>query len=420
MNQSKIIAVLLLAALIGCRENRRPLTAHSLVSPAPDTSLTPQVTPLGAGRLLMSWQTPLQGGGYSFSMSIFDGRRWSEIRPIASGPRLSMFSADLPGVALMPNGQLFAYWELKDSREDNPYATAIQTAVSKDEGKSWSPPLQPYGDILAGQHSFLSWFPSSQGLGLVWLDAQQQAQVRHAALGSNTKHEREIGAIGLRYAAFNREGKPAQGSFIAPIACECCPTSAALTSRGPVVVYRGRQDPPGTKPADVECDRPTIRDIYIARLESRSWTRPHAVHTDNWVVNACPDNGPAVDAAGDKLAVAWWTRSSGSPKVQVAFSRDAGDTFGQAFRIDAGKAEGQVTVALLSGGDAAVVGWLEAGRTWARLVSASGVSGQPVELGASPRHSRLPRWIAEDGEVFAVWTSQIDGVRRVSVSRIKL
>jgi len=391
---------------------------HELPPPTRDASLVPQMASLGPQRFVLSWQTPLPDGGYQFMMAIRDGDQWSEVRRIAGGPNLSMFSADLPGIAALPGGGLLAYWELKDARDGDRYGTAIQTSASWDEGKTWSAPLRPYADALAGQHSFLSWFPSKSGIGLVWLDAQQQAEVQSILMKKGTKRDDSLGAIGLRYTAFDAKGAPTGGSFIDPITCECCPTGAAVTDRGPVVVYRGRKDPQGTKSSEVRHDLPTIRDIYITRLESGRWTTPHLVHQDNWVINGCPDNGPAVDAAADDVVVAWWTRSGGPPKVQVAFSRTAGDTFGSAKRIDQGKAEGQVTVALLPGGDAAVAGWLEDGRTWARFVSVSGDMGPPIQLGVAPRHSRLPRWIADQKGLAAAWTTQNLGVRRIKVSRI--
>jgi hypothetical protein len=119
-----------------------------------------------------------------------------------------------------------------------------------------------------------------------------------------------------------------------------CPTSAAVTDRGPVVVYRGRQEASGTRPSAVDPSRPTVRDIYITRLERDHWTKPHAVYPDNWVINACPDNGPSVDADENSVVVSWWTHSGDRPKVQVAFSNDAGDTFRQTDFHEVSRAEG--------------------------------------------------------------------------------
>lgn len=404
--------------LCGYRDGGPTLEVRSIQSPAPTASLVPQLTALSGGRLALSWQQRLDSGGYRFAMSIRRGDRWSDVRTIASGPDLSMFHADLPGIAELPGGALLAYWEIKDQRDGDRYGTTIQTSVSNDEGKTWLAPVRPYGDSLAGQHSFLSAFPSVDGLGLVWLDAQQRSFMRHASMGTGEMGTGEMGSIGLRYAHLNGRGELTDETFIDPITCECCPTSAAVTKRGPVVVYRGRQEAPGTKPSEVRNDRATVRDIYLARFEDGKWSKPRLVHPDNWVINACPDNGPAVDASGEAVAVAWWTRSGDVPKVMVGFSRDAGDAFGPAIRVDGGKGEGQVTVTLLPGAKAAVVGWLEEGEVWARYVSSNGDSGPALALGPTPRHSRLPKWLLTGGRVTAAWTSQVDGVSRVEVSQL--
>jgi len=162
-----------------------------------------------------------------------------------------------------------------------------------------------------------------------------------------------------------------------------------------------------------------VRDIYVTRLERDHWTKPHVVHADNWVINACPDSGPSVDADGNSVVVAWGTRSGDQPKVQVAFSNDAGDTFHQPLRVDGGRGGGQVTVVLLPDGKSAIVGWLEEGLTWAKFVRDTGETSSAVDLGPAPRHSRLPRWIANgDRSVTAIWTRKDHDGPGVSVSRI--
>ena len=404
----------------GCREPSRSIHVQVERSPVVSAAVVPQLTLLHDGRMLLSWQRPLPAGGYSFEMAIKNGAEWSAVRTISGGPKLSMFTADLPAVAELPGGNLLAYWELKDARDGDPYATTIQTAISADEGRTWSKATQPYGEALAGQHSFLSWFPWKDGIGLLWLDANERSKSRYASVSRSSPGDTNLGSIGLRYAALNANGEVTHEAFVDPITCECCPTSAAVTARGPVVAYRGRQEPAGTRPSEVRAERPTVRDIYLTRLEANGWTKPHLVHNDNWVINACPDNGPSVDAIANHLAVAWWTRSNDDPKVQVTFSQDSGDTFGQAIRVDSGKAEGQVTLALLQGGKAAIVGFLEEGQTWARYLTATGSMSPAVSLGPSPRHSRLPKWIADGNRsVVAVWTTKQNELPRINVSRIR-
>ncbi len=417
-----VCSVLIASVLSSCRKAPPDLVVHFESSPMAAESLVPQLTPLSGERTLLSWQRPLPGGGYAFQMAVKNGAHWSEVRTIAGGPELSMFTADLPAVATLAGTKLLAYWEVKDEREGDHYATTIKTAISSDEGRSWVPTPTPYGEALAGQHSFLSWFGTKKGIGLLWLDASARSQMRHALMQKQDgKKDSDLGSVGLRYAALNVEGKVEQEQFVNPITCECCPTGAAITERGPVVVYRGRQEAPGTLPSEVRGYRPTVRDIYIARQEDGVWRTPRLVHEDHWVINACPDNGPSVAASANHVVVAWWTRSKNQPKVLVAFSSDSGDSFGPPFRIDSENGEGQVTIALLSDGRSAVVGWLENGGTWARYVRVSGAMSRPVLLGASPHHSRLPRWLLNhDGSVTAAWTSKKNGSPYVAMSRIEL
>jgi hypothetical protein len=223
----------------------------------------------------------------------------------------------------------------------------------------------------------------------------------------------------LRYASFSADGTQRSEAFVDPITCECCPTAAATTSRGPVIVYRDRVTPTDVKPEDVRYDTPTVRDIHLVRLENGRWSEPRRVHGDDWVFNACPDNGPAVDGIGTNVVVAWWTAVNNQARASVAFSNDAGDTFGPAIRVDTKAGEGQVTVAALDDGRTAVVGWLEDRQTWARWVSADGRLGERVALGPAPNHSRLPRWLSSNGEVTAVWTAEARGLRSIHMARLR-
>jgi len=127
--------------------------------------------------------------------------------------------------------------------------------------------------------------------------------------------------------------------------CECCPTAAALTSEGPIVAFRDRS-------------QDEIRDIAVSRLVDGRWSEPAAVHRDNWQINACPVNGPALGASGRDVAVAWFTVAEDLGHVFVAFSSDAGRTFGAPVRVDDVSALGRVDVELLPDG-AAIVSWIE-------------------------------------------------------------
>lgn len=412
----------LLAAVAGCGRSPRhrsvagQLAMEPIESPVPSGGIVPQLLQTSSGDIVLSWLEPMPVKGYTFRMAIQRGNRWSDPRTISSGEDISMFQADLPGVAEIEDGSLVAYWQVSDKANGDPYATTIQVASSKDDGLTWTAPRTPYQKAHPGQHGFISAFPLGEHVGLVWLDAEQQRYFP----AKKGRSEDWKGAIGLRYASLDRHGRSKAESFVDPITCECCPTAAAVTSRGPVVVFRGRQEPQGANPAETDVYKPTVRDIQISRLENGKWTRPHSVFDDNWVINACPDNGPAVDAAGERVVVAWWTAAGNQPSVKVAFSLNAGDTFSPPVRVDNGAGAGQVTVALTADQSGAVVGWLEGNKVWARWVSQAGSPGEPLLLGPAAGR-RLPRWVARTGEVVAAWANQNDNEQRsVAVAHLKV
>jgi hypothetical protein len=130
--------------------------------------------------------------------------------------------------------------------------------------------------------------------------------------------------------------------------------------------------------------------------------------SDGWQIDGCPVNGPAIAASGRDVAVAWFTAPGDKPRVTVAFSRDAGATFGAPIRVDDGRPLGRVDVVLLEGG-VALVTWLEqveaSASLRARRVRADGIRGDAVAVAESSpaRSSGFPRMVRSEGEVTIAW-----------------
>ena len=149
----------------------------------------------------------------------------------------------------------------------------------------------------------------------------------------------------LRHTTISAGGELSGEVVLDSRVCECCQTSAAQTSEGAVVVYRDRSEK-------------EVRDISIVRFSRGRWTEPEIVHGDGWEIEGCPVNGPSVAASGRRVAVAWFTAAKDTPRVKIAFSEDAGASFGQPVQVDDGSPIGRVEVLMLRDGSAFVV-WLE-------------------------------------------------------------
>jgi hypothetical protein len=169
--------------------------------------------------------------------------------------------------------------------------------------------------------------------------------------------------MSIRYAEIDEAGEIQAETLLDSRTCDCCQTSAALTSAGPIIVYRDRSEA-------------EIRDISVVRRLDGRWTAP---------------------AAEDE------------PRVFVAFSEDAGASFGEAFRVDEGEPLGRVDIALLPDGSALVL-WLEiaeeGARVTARRIRADGARSraETVALTDVSRSSGFPRIVLRGTEVVLAWT----------------
>jgi hypothetical protein len=170
-----------------------------------------------------------------------------------------------------------------------------------------------------------------------------------------------------------------------------------VTSDGPIVAYRDRS-------------RDEIRDVYVTRRVSGKWTVGAPVHSDNWKIDACPVNGPSIAAAGRRVAVAWFTAANDSARVKLAFSDDAGATFGAPVRVDGGNPAGRVDVIMMEDGSALVT-WIErtGGDTAAvrsRRVHNDGKVGPATTIASSSakRASGFPQLAVSGSDVFFAWT----------------
>jgi hypothetical protein len=354
----------------------------SLPSPAGSGAAEPHLSARADGTVLMSW---LEGGVLKLAM--LKNGRWSAPRTIVEGKELVVNWADFPSVIDDGHGALFAHWLQKSGK--GTYAYDVWVTSSADDGRTWRKPLLVNRDGKQAEHGFVSLAPLPDGgVALAWLDGRQMED-EHG-------HGGHSGSMMLRYAELDAALKMREESVLDARVCECCSTTMAMTAKGPLVAYRDRSGE-------------EVRDIAFTRRTGGKWSNPERVRVDNWKIPGCPVNGPQVDARGERAALAWFTASNGKPQVQVAFSRDAGATFGRAVRVDRGNALGRVDVLLLKDGSALVT-WIEGSADdagiYARHVYPDGKLDEPVKLAAtsSARASGFPRAALAGTTAYFAWT----------------
>ena len=360
-----------------------------LPSPAGDGSMAPNLSADPDGRVLLSWIDKLGEGRHALRFAVRESERWSAPQLIAEGTDWFVNWADFPSIVPLPDGTLAAHWLVKSAAAT--YAYDVRIAFSTDGGARWSTPVVPHRDGTPTEHGFVSLFPTRDGrLGAAWLDGRE-------TLPPAGSGEDGGGAMTLRYATVGRGGEIAEEALLDARLCDCCQTSAAVTAEGPLVVFRDRSNA-------------EVRDIARVTLREGAWSDSQPVSADHWEISGCPVNGPSVAADGRRVAVAWFTAANDAPRVRVAFSADAGASFGMPVAVDDGAPLGRVDSLLLDDGSA-IVSWVESSPQGSSLrlrrIRPDGERGEAVVVvpAGEPLANGFPQMVRAGPELVLAWTA---------------
>lgn len=406
------LVLLALAAAAGAAhvqvspEGRWSLRVEPLASPAGPRSAQPQLTSSTRG-VVLSWvEREGERAVLKYAERIPGG--WSDAKTVASGTDWFVNWADVPSVVRLANGSLAAHW-LQRSGADT-YAYDVRLSYSSDNGRTWAPPFSPHHDGTQTEHGFVSLFDfPGRGLGVAWLDGRATAgsagHETHAAGAAQ-------GAMTVRVASFDQSWRQTSDMSVDTRVCDCCPTTVALSDDGPLVAYRNRTED-------------ETRDIHLSRFVNGRWTESAPVHEDGWRIAACPVNGPMLSARGRTVAVAWFTGKDEQGRAYVAFSTDAGRTFGAPIRVDESGALGRVDVELLPDGSA-VASWIEFADRRAqfrvRRVGRDGRVTPSVTVAGleGNRASGYPRLALHGSELTFAWTEAGEAGSRIRTASASL
>ncbi len=367
----------------GDTENPADLVSH-IVSGSP--SEAPNLFTDISGNTYLTWTTQ-QGDVAQLRYTKYLGnQQWSEIRTIAEGDDWFVNWADFPSLVTSQGEILFAHYLQKS--DPGTYNYDIYLRRSPDGGDTWSAPFTLNEDGVPAEHGFVSMVPSGTDVFVSWLD------------GRNTTGSHGEGAMTLRGAILGSDGSRKGEWELDNRVCDCCQTAAAVTTNGPVVIYRDRSEN-------------EFRDIGIVRFVNNKWTEPALIYRDGWMIEGCPVNGPQISAMGNSLAIAWFTAANDTPEVKVVFSRDGGQTFSPPILMNEGKTIGRVDIELIDP-SRAFVSWMEGADIKAAIISDKGLveSSFLIASSSESRSSGFPRITRNAEEIIIAWTDTDDKVIR--------
>lgn len=265
-------------------------------------------------RFVLSWQErDAEGCAILRTATLGIDGALGEPRDVASGCDWFVNWADFPSVAIADNGDWWT-WYLQKSGPST-YAYDIRLVRSEDEGRTWSAPITPHDDRTPTEHGFVSMVAmGGDRMLLVWLDGRNTLATAgddtHHAHGaghgaSGGGHAHAEGPMSLRSAEVGRDFVLRHQQEVDARVCSCCPTDLVRRGAGAVLVYRNRSED-------------EVRDVYAADYRGGRWTPGAAVRTDGWRIAACPVNGPALAASGDRVAALWPTMAGATLSVKAA------------------------------------------------------------------------------------------------------
>ncbi|MGH7471651.1 MAG: sialidase family protein, partial [Longimicrobiales bacterium] len=250
-------------------------TLVEIESPAAGSAGEPNLTRAPGGTIYISWIELQSDSTHVLRFASWKDSKLAQPRTIASGAHWFVNWADFPMMAVLADGTLAAHWLQRSDTGRYTYDVAIST--SRDGGQTWSPAIKPHRDTTRSEHGFVSMFALGDRFGAVWLDGR-----KHASQQKGDGHG-EGGAMTLRFTTFSPSGELGEDIEIDGRVCDCCQTSVALTSEGPLLVYRDRS-------------AAEIRDIHVTRYVNGAWLTGRPIQADNWRVDYCPVNGPSAAA----------------------------------------------------------------------------------------------------------------------------
>lgn len=335
-------------------------------SPTPGASDHPEI--------LMTWLEPGASGG-RLRFSRLAGKDWSEPITIAEGIS-PLDPGDRPSLTVI---------DTQAVRRTLIARTGDVVARSGDGGRTWT-------RLPVSRLPFASFAGGDEGGYAFWLAASGDGSAK---------------LLGTRILTGE--------SLLDPLVSSGSATAAAMTWDGPIVVYRDR----GADGAGA---------IAVVRRQDAQWTSPHPVYGDEWPAARTPASGLDVAALKRQVAAAWCSESPSRSRLFVAFSGDAGRTFGAPVEVDGGVGDrspsGPVAVALDDNADALLL-WMAAA-TPAEVtlnlarVTPNGRRGEEIVLAKGPAtlFGGAPQIVRAGGRVAVTWLEDSPG--RVRAAEIPL
>lgn len=296
---------------------------------------------------------------------------------------------DRPEIAVDDGGRVYVTYSA-DAQQ--PWTSFF--SYSSDGGEHFTPPIAISDHAAQAKHYQSTMLVQGSGrVHLFWNDERGATSYGGASL--------------YHAATDNPADRPPTNQKIKDAMCECCRLAAALNRDGMPVVF-ARFLLPGN-----------IRDHGIVDLTSKT-PRHWRVTDDDWLIEACPEHGPALAIAENgRYHVTWFTQGRRRQGLFYAYSDDRGQRFSTPMAFgDNAAMSGHADVIAAAG--RVVVAWQEFdGEKISIQVMTSNDSGAgfspPKTLAQSGSAADYPFLLNDGQRIFLSWNARDQGYRLIPI-----
>ena len=285
---SHLLRIVTILGLVACSSYGDNATATPqrirmtpLASPAGPNSAESFIGPAATDMVVLSWlERQADSATVAMRFSRMDSTgRWSSPVDVIRATDLFVNWADFPSVVELANGRMLAHWLQKSGK--GKYAYDIHLAQSGDAGATWQSAGLPHASGIPAEHGFATLLPRADSTAdIVFLNGSPTPAGTAEGMGPPMK---------VAIATWDRTGRVVDtATTLDARTCDCCQTAAAVTARGPIVLYRDRSDK-------------EVRDIYVRRHvdgPEPEVARGHGSHEAHPDDDQQPDEDVATTACG--------------------------------------------------------------------------------------------------------------------------
>lgn len=325
------------------------------------------------------------------------GTTWSAPRRIQREPEaISAEGENRPKLAFGGKGELYISYTKPLAK---PFTGDIRFIRSLDGGRTFAPPITVHANRDVITHRFDAMMVDPQGrIYIAWIDKRDVEAAR-------TGKQDYTGAA-IYYAVSDDHGATFRGDFkLADHSCECCRIALSLTPDGKVMaLWR-------------HVFEPNVRDHAMAQLTPTGVvSAPQRATFDDWRIDACPHQGPALAFAANGSRHQTWFALKGDEGGVFYASAAPGAQLGTPIKLGSDQADHAV---IAIDGKTVVLAWRQFdGKVTAirsKVSHDGGVSWHERELARTTQASDHPQLLNARKGIILAWRTQGEGMRIVAI-----